>query len=212
MPVALTTQGIQFSDNTVFTTTNFFATPGFLTVGTTIVAGGQINAGGAIVSGQGSTDARSTGFKVSAAVSTGTNAFAPNNLAKSNDIGWTRRSTVSYDDQSGNCGGYLPGNCFGNPYYRPPNGNWWTWGCAGVPTGNCANPSGFDFAGGAPSAFYAIGNPNQFIYSGYSTLYDEIGGAENHRNYYNCNCNSGYGSVYNCYNNCNCNCDCNCNC
>ena len=36
---------------------------------------------------------------------------------------------------------------------------------------------------------------------------DEIGGAEYHRNYRNCNCGG-----FNCYTNCNCDCNCNCNC
>ena len=46
-----------------------------------------------------------------------------------------------------------------------------------------------------------------FNYDAYYLAADEIGGAEYHRNYRNCNC-----GAFNCRTNCNCNCDCNCAC
>lgn len=128
-------------------------------------------------------------------------------IADGTDIGWSRRSTIYTDDRASNCNGYMPnGNCAGNPLYTPPNGNWWTWGVAGVPTGNCGNP-GFDFAGGQTDTLYPVSV--SFTYDGYYLLYDEIGGADYHRNYRNCNCGN---CVGNCYTNCNCDCNCNCNC
>ena len=46
------------------------------------------------------------------------------------------------DDYAGNCRGWLPpGNCFGNPNWTAPNGNWWTWGIIGIPTTKCVYAS-----------------------------------------------------------------------
>ena len=145
---------------------------------------------GAVKSGATSSAARETGHQ----------------LANGRDIGWSTTSTIYTDDRASNCNGYLPnGNCAGNAQYTPPNGNWWTWGVSGIPTGNCGNPSGWDFAGGQTNTLNAVSAPG-FTYDGYYLLASEIGGADYHRNYRNCNC----GVIGNCYTNCNCNCNCNC--
>lgn len=141
-----------------------------------------------------SEDARNTGFKI----------------ANGTDIGECDRSTQYYDDRASNCNGYLPnGNCAGNSTWNPPNGNWWTWGVSGVPTGNCANYGSYDGAGGFSESFNSVSVG--FNYDGYYEAANEIGGSEQRRNYRNCNC-----GAFNCRTNCNCNCacacDCNCNC
>ena len=57
-------------------------------------------------------NARDTGYKMS----------------DGQDLGEMNRSNQYYDDLASNCNGYVPnGNCQGNPYWTPPNGNWWTW-------------------------------------------------------------------------------------
>jgi len=143
-------------------------------------------------SNRSSENARATGFQ----------------LSSGTDIGECDRSTQYYDDRASNCNGYLPnGNCAGNSTYTPPNGNWWTWGVSGVPTGNCGNPSGYDFAGGSSNTLYPVSV--SFNYDGYYEAANEIGGSEQRRNYRNCNCGN---CVGNCYTNCNCNCNCNCTC
>lgn len=149
-------------------------------------------AGTTFKSSRTSENARDTGFQFSTGA----------------DIGEGNRSTQYYDDRASNCNGYLPnGNCAGNGTWNPPNGNWWTWGVAGVPGGNCGNPSGFDFAGGQSNTLYPVSV--SFNYDGYYEAANEIGGSEQRRNYRNCNCGNCIG---NCYTNCNCNCDCACNC
>jgi hypothetical protein len=129
-----------------------------------------------------------------------------------NSSGWRIDDLYRYptytDDHANNCRGYLPnGNCYGNPQYDVPNGNWWTWGLVNC---LCANPAGFDGAGGVTYAYYPVSV--NYVYDGYYTLYDRIRGAEIHRNYSHCNCNSGLYGVGNCQSNCNCNCDCDCAC
>lgn len=146
-----------------------------------------------------SEDARATGYKI----------------ANGTDIGECNRSTQYYDDRATNCNGYMPnGNCAGNTTYNPPNGNWWTWGVAGVPTVNCSNNGQFDGAGGTTSTLYAVGT--SFNYDGYYEAANEIGGSEQRRNYRNCNCYNQAASFptgpFNCRTNCNCNCNCQCNC
>ena len=92
----------------------------------------------------------------------------------------------------------------------PPNGNWWTWsglGFTGVPTGNCGNPSGFDFAGGSSNTLQAVSPYNSNIFGSYQTT-EELLGSYQLRTINNCNC----GTTGNCYTNCNCNCNCNCDC
>lgn len=140
-------------------------------------------------------------------------------MANGTDIGEMDRSTQYYDDRATNCNGYMPnGNCAGNTTYNPPNGNWWTWGVAGVPTSNCNNNAQFDGAGGTTSTLYAVGT--SFNYDGYYEAANEIGGSEQRRNYRNCNCGNCNGNVassqnygsFNCRTNCNCNCNCQCNC
>jgi hypothetical protein len=132
-----------------------------------------------------SENARNTGFQ----------------FATGADIGEGDRSTQYYDDRASNCNGYLPnGNCFGNPQWTPPNGNWWEWGFG---WGNCANWGSYDGAGGT-STYYAPVSVG-FNYDGYYEAANEIGGSEQRRNYRNCNCGS-----FNCRSNCNCNCNCNC--
>jgi hypothetical protein len=144
-------------------------------------------------------DARATGYKDAAG----------------SDIGELNRTTQYYDDRASNCNGYMPnGNCSGNTAYNPPNGNWWTWGVAGVPTTNCSNSGQFDGSGGNTSTFYAVGTA--FNYDGYYEAANEIGGSEQRRNYRNCNCYNQAASFptgpFNCRTNCNCNCACDCNC
>lgn len=130
------------------------------------------------------------------------------------DIGELNRSTEYFDDRIANCRGYMPnGNCSGNTSYNPPNGNWWTWGVAGVPTTNCTNNGQYDGAGGNTSTLQAVSV--NFIYDGYYEAANEIGGSEQRRNYNNCNCGNcgGYSPAgFNCRTNCNCNCACDCNC
>ena len=143
-------------------------------------------ASGSVRSGATGDNARATGFAI----------------ADGTDIGELNRSNQYYDDHINNCSGYIPnGNCLANAQWTPPNGNWWTWGLGFGP----ANPSGFDFVGGSSVAYQGVAVG--FVYSGYGLTADEIGGAEYHRSYNNCNCGG-----FNCYSNCNCNCDCNCNC
>ena len=134
---------------------------------------------------------------------TGDNARATGFIiADGTDIGELNRSNQYYDDRINNCSGYIPnGNCLANAQWTPPDANWWTWGLGFGP----ANPSGFDFVGGSSVAYQGVAVG--FVYSGYGLTADEIGGAEYHRSYNNCNCGG-----FNCYSNCNCNCDCNCNC
>jgi hypothetical protein len=133
-------------------------------------------------------DARNTGYQ----------------FASGADIGEGNRSTQYYDDRQSNCNGYLPnGNCFGDPLWTPPNGNWWTWGASGVPTGNCQNNGSYDGAGGYSATLYSVSVG--FNYDSYYEAANEIGGSEQRRNYRNCNCGS-----FNCRTNCNCNCNCNC--
>ena len=140
-------------------------------------------------SNRSSEDARNTGFQFSTGA----------------DIGEGNRSTQYYDDLASNCNGYLPnGNCAGNSTWTPPNGNWWTWGVSGVPTGNCANYN-CSYNAGFSEAFYAVSV--SYNYDGYYEAANEIGGSEQRRNYRNCNCGS-----FNCRTNCNCNCACDCNC
>jgi hypothetical protein len=135
-----------------------------------------------------SEDARNTGFQ----------------LATGTDIGEANRTTQYYDDLAGNCNGYMPnGNCAGNAYYTPPNGNWWTWGVASVPTGNCANYGAYDGAGGFSQSFNAVSVG--LNYDAYYEAANEIGGSEQRRNFRNCNC-----GAFNCRTNCNCNCACRC--
>ena len=167
---------------------------GALTVsgGNVSVSGGNVvmSSGRNFVSGRPGNNARDTGFKMS----------------DGQDLGEMDRSTQYFDDVATNCNGYMPnGNCAGNAYYIPPDGNWWTWGVAGVPTSNCANNGSFDGAGGNTSAFSAV--TVSYTYDAYYLAADEIGGQEYRRNYRNCNC-----GAFNCRTNCNCNCDCNCTC
>ena len=161
---------------------------------------GKLNASGGSVSGNltmtgnaviyssqsgGADNARNTGYKMN----------------DGQDIGEMNRWSQYYDDRAGNCSGYLPsGNCYGNGLWTPPNGNWWTWGLGFAPV----NP-GYDFAGGQTVSYQPVSVG--FAYDGYYLAADEIGGAEYHRNYRNCNCGG-----FNCYTNCNCDCNCNCNC
>ncbi len=146
--------------------------------------------GANIISSRPGDDARNTGIKMS----------------DGQDLGEMNRSNQYYDDLATNCNGYMPnGNCAGNGYYTPPNGNWWTWGVSGVPTGNCANYGSYDGAGGFTQSFNAVSV--SYNYDAYYVAADEIGGNENRRNYRNCNC-----GAFNCRTNCNCNCACNCTC
>lgn len=124
-----------------------------------------------------------------------------------NDTGELIRFTT-YTDDKGNCRGYLPnGNCLGNNTYDPPNNNWWTWGVTGVPTTNCGNVMGAAGNANCQTAFYPV-NMRNLIYDSYYELYNRIRGSEQHRGYSNCNCNQGYNTIGNCYNNCACNCNC----
>ena len=112
------------------------------------------------------------------------------------------RRNKYYDDLVKNCSGYIPtNNCLGNSFWQPADGNWWNWGLGF----GYANPSGYDFAGGQTTTNQAVSVAH--VYSAYGVTYDEIGGAEYHRTYNNCNCGG-----FNCYTNCNCNCACACDC
>lgn len=141
---------------------------------------------GTVKSNRTTENARNTGFQFSTGA----------------DIGEGDRSTQYYDDLATNCNGYIPnGNCFGDPYWIPPNGNWWTWG--NVTTSNCANYGSYN------ASFSQSFNPVSvsYNYDGYYEYANEIGGSEQHRWYRNCNCGS-----FNCRTNCNCNCACQCDC
>lgn len=155
------------------------------------MTGDLVMSGSAIIkSSRPGDDARNTGFK----------------MADGQDLGEMNRWSQYYDDRASNCNGYLPnGNCAGNAVWNPPNGNWWTWGVSGVPTGNCANYGAYDGRGGFSQSFNPVSVA--YNYDGYYLAADEIGGSENRRNYRNCNC-----GAFNCRTNCNCNCDCNCTC
>jgi hypothetical protein len=129
-----------------------------------------------------SENARATGYKI----------------ANGTDIGECDRSTQYYDDRAANCNGYLPtGNCNGNTTWNPPDGNWWTWGATGVPTGICANYSSYNAS--VTTSYTAVSVA--YNYDAYYEYASEIGGSEQHRWYRNCNCGS-----FNCRTNCNCNC------
>lgn len=141
---------------------------------------------GSLRSGAAGDNARDTGFKI----------------ADGTDIGELNRVSQYYDDRIDNCAGYIPGgNCNADPQWTPPDGNWWTWGLGFSP----ANPNGYDFAGGQTTGYQPVSVG--FVYGSYNLTADEIGGAEYHRNFNNCNCGS-----FNCYSNCNCNCNCACDC
>jgi hypothetical protein len=142
-----------------------------------------------------------------AAISSGTDINSMGFIAGDTAIGQRIRYNTYTDNRTGNCTGILPGgNCYGNGYWNPPDANWWNWGVSGMP-GLCGNPGGFQLPSSA--AYYPVAQVT-FIYDAYSVLIDRIRGTDYTRNYYNCNCNSGYYSVGNCYTNCNCNCNCNC--
>lgn len=116
----------------------------------------------------------------------------------------TVRTPVYQDVQGNNCGGTVPnGNCLSNTKWAAPNANWWTWGL-GL---GYANPSGFDFAGGATTTNSPVSSINTSIFGSYSLYQNQVGHDVYQRSYWNCNC-----GATNCYTNCNCNCDCNCNC
>jgi hypothetical protein len=92
----------------------------------------------------------------------------------------------------------------------PPDGQWWLWtnyGFSGIPTGNCGNPSGYDFGGGSSNSLIPLTTFNSNISGAVSTT-DEVFGTYQVTTVNNCNCNSGLNSVGNCYTNCNCNCNC----
>jgi hypothetical protein len=132
-------------------------------------------------------NARDTGYKMS----------------DGQDLGEMNRSNQYYDDLASNCNGYVPnGNCQGNPYWTPPNGNWWTWYTL---IGQTAwhNSGSYDGAGGTTYANNAVSVG--FNYDAYYLSADEIGGGEYRRNYRNCNC-----GAFNCRTNCNCACCGNC--
>jgi hypothetical protein len=158
--------------------------------GDTMTGSLTMSNGANIISSRPGDDARNTGIKMS----------------DGQDLGEMNRSTQYYDDRANNCNGYMPnGNCAGNPLYTPPNGNWWTWGVSGVPTGNCANYGAYDGAGGFSQSFNAVSVG--FNYDAYYEAANEIGGSEQRRGFKNCNC-----GAFNCRTNCNCNCNCNCDC
>jgi len=136
--------------------------------------------------------------------------------------------------QAANCAGmYQNANCGGDPYWRPQDGQWWTypgiggtsnnWLGGSVMATNPQNPSGFDFVGGsatnpaiAPmSVSGTLGQYNDGIEkSGFSVVVNQPLRKVQERSYYNCNCGLGGAgtSTYNCYTDCNCNCNCDCNC
>jgi len=162
----------------------------FSSAGGTVSGDLTMASGKNIVLGRTSENARDTGIK----------------LPSGQDLGEMDRSNQYYDDLTANCSGYLPtGNCSGNAYWTPPNGNWWTWGVSGVPTTNCANYGAYDGGGGFTQSFNAVSVGT--YYDAYYLAADEIGGGEYRRNYRNCNCGS-----FNCRTNCNCNCACVCQC
>ncbi len=165
--------------------------------GGTMTGSLTLSSGAVIYSSQaGSADnARNTGYKMS----------------DGQDLGEMNRSSQYLDDLANNCNGYVPNcNCQSNPHWTPPNVNWWEWYSL-IGRTPWENSSAFDGVGGTTYA----NNPVSIAYN-YDAYYlaaDEIGGAEYHRNYRNCNC-----GAFNCVTNCNCNCDCvcvsdcNCNC
>jgi hypothetical protein len=140
-----------------------------------------------IVSSRAGDDARNTGFK----------------MADGQDLGEMNRRSEFFDDRASNCNGYVPnGNCNGNAQWTPPNGNWWEW-YSSIGRGAWENNGAYDGIGGTTYAYNAVSVG--FNYDAYYLAADEIGGAENRRNFRNCNC-----GAFNCRTNCNCNCNCNC--
>jgi len=140
-----------------------------------------------VVSSRGGDDARNTGFK----------------MADGQDLGEMNRRSEFFDDRASNCNGYVPnGNCNGNAQWTPPNGNWWEW-YSSIGRGAWENNGAYDGIGGTTYAYNAVSVG--FNYDAYYLAADEIGGAENRRNFRNCNC-----GAFNCRTNCNCNCNCNC--
>ena len=159
--------------------------------GGTMTGSITLSSGAVIYSSQsGAADnARNTGYKMS----------------DGQDIGEMNRSSQYYDDLAANCTGYVPnGNCQGNPYWTPPNANWWTW-YSQIGQSAWWNSGSYDYAGGTTYAYNPVSI--SYNYDSYYLAADEIGGAEYHRNYRNCNC-----GTFNCVTNCNCACACACDC
>lgn len=142
-----------------------------------------------IVSSRAGDDARNTGFK----------------MADGQDLGEMNRRSEFFNDRASNCNGYVPtGNCNTNVQWTPPNGNWWEWHTS-IGRAAWENNAAYDGVGGTTYAYNAVSVG--FNYDAYYLAADEIGGAENRRNFRNCNC-----GAFNCRTNCNCNCNCNCDC
>ena len=150
------------------------------------------------------------GRNVTSGTANGTAAFPTGfKNSGSNDIGGLVRFSTYTDDLATNCRGYLPtGNCLGDPYWNPPNGNWWTWG-VGV---NCVcGPGIYDGTGGRTNCNYNAISVN-IAYDAYYELLSRVRGSEQHRNYSNCNCGTSGTSDFGTNNNCNCACACVCDC
>ena len=130
------------------------------------------------------------------------------------------------DARAANCSGLLKdGNCAGDPFWMPPDGDWWTWpGIGGSPTNRSGgtimnqaapgNPGGYDFAGGQSTSNTALPAWNVPVRTSYETVSDDALMIVRQRAV------TGFGhgtggpgdGNYNCYANCNCNCACVCAC
>ena len=149
-------------------------------------------------------------------------------------IGPSRRAVDGFqrqryvDQRAANCAGLLQnGNCAGDPYWMPPDGNWWNYPGIGGSASNrsqgtimALNPTnpGYDFAGGQTTSNTALATWAVPVRTAYAVVSDTELEAVHRRSI------TGFGhgtggpgdGHYNCYSNCNCNCacacDCNCNC
>ncbi len=130
------------------------------------------------------------------------------------------------DQRAANCTGLLKtGNCAGDPFWMPPDGNWWTWpgigGSAGNRNGgaimgqaNPGNPNGYDFAGGQTTSNTPLAAWDAPQRTSYVVVSDSELAIVRRRTV------TGFGQGtggpgddnYNCYANCNCNCNCACAC
>ena len=130
------------------------------------------------------------------------------------------------DVRAENCTGLLAdSNCAGDPYWMPPDGDWWTWpgigGSASNRNGgtimnqsNPGNPSGYDFAGGQTTTSSPLTDWHAPQYTAYAVVAEDQLTVVRRRSI------TGYGQGtggagddnYNCYSNCNCNCACACAC
>jgi hypothetical protein len=152
--------------------------------------------------------------------------------ARLHGVGPSRRPVDGFkreryvDARVENCTGLLQdGNCASDPFWMPPDGDWWAWpgigGSASNRSGgtimsqaNPGNPNSYDFAGGQTTSDTPLPNWNAPERTAYAVVSDTELQITRRRLV------TGFGhgtggpgdTNYNCYSNCNCNCACACDC